>query len=425
MEFKTACLSCQEKNRGNADFCWHGYLRWVARTIDRQAGTDPVSSDAFAQAAASYQPKHLYFLSDGTEVTEAVRASQIEIIVEPPERPAVRLTFQLDNPAAVVGALPAPFQAFLLEPTVFARLGKAVECSISVPEALGEVISAVGDNVEVARILSAVPELDGELAPDGCGTATLVIPPLSLVPKLPERVLVAVVLGSEMLDDLGPTEKTIFLNDPLRPPSLIRQLHELGSLFYPMAGGASIGEQIVASIVGGEGELAWPSGNFVPSDKTAKLHGFGPGAFLVHSGVVRFENGSVVVSAGRYPADNAWSFFCLEDSANTMGTKDCEVFALRGKAPPAKSPSPYDLVEHGHVLAALERARQEFWSGPRLDGLRLLVLGRMKLLLKAAAEEARERKTLGDQMNLLESFELAGNDLIAGAIHEVSARLPR
>jgi hypothetical protein len=184
----------------------HGYLRWVARSAARQSETEIVPASAFAHAAATYPNKHLYFLSDGTDVTGAVSASRIEVIAEPPERQAVRLRCQFDSSKVAVGKMPASFQAFLIEPTVLARLANAVGHEavvgdgMGVPTLLGEVLGAVCDNIEVARILSTIPDLEGDLAPDGRGEARLELPSVLAGVQVPERTLLMVVLAGEPRD---------------------------------------------------------------------------------------------------------------------------------------------------------------------------------------------------------------------------------
>src|SRR5262249_427596 len=52
----------------------HGYLLWVARTALKDGGVDLAATQAVGLAAANYQPRRLYFLTDGTDLTQDVSA---------------------------------------------------------------------------------------------------------------------------------------------------------------------------------------------------------------------------------------------------------------------------------------------------------------------------------------------------------------
>ncbi len=97
------------------------------------------------------------------------------------------------------------------------------------------------------------------------------------------------------------------------------------------------------------------------------------------------------------------------------------MFALRGAPIPSADSTPYDLVESGHVLGALHRARQAGWTGRKLEGLHMLALGRQRLLMGQARQQAGERRVVEDY--LLKEFEDAGETLLAGALHAASERL--
>jgi hypothetical protein len=173
-----------------------GYFRWLARCLRAETVQT-------LRLAAESGPRPALVLLAGTP--ETVVPAQVEVQWTPRKNApgALRVRLRLINPSALSGrlTLPAPFRAFLLEPEVVERLSQAIEAPGQAGESvLPRVFSAevVAGNLEVARVLSAVPELEGIVNADGSGTTSLAaIPPTSPpVEVVPPAVTIVVVIDN-------------------------------------------------------------------------------------------------------------------------------------------------------------------------------------------------------------------------------------
>jgi hypothetical protein len=172
------------------------YLAVLARERARDEAQKPVLLRARTRDA---HMAHLVLAADG------VRDLPADVWPELADRFGgkrhLQLSFQLRDPASYPPA-PAPCRAFLLTPGVVERLcgGDAVRSADSVRKALLRLFSgqSPGEPFETARILAAVPELDGEVDETGfCKFRPVELPEQALiVDSLPEQTTVAIVIDA-------------------------------------------------------------------------------------------------------------------------------------------------------------------------------------------------------------------------------------
>jgi hypothetical protein len=174
----------------------HGYFKELARRlrhgdpVDMEAGQTSISLVLLADAPEQVVPALGY-----AELDPPSASSEGTL----PSEGTLRVRLQLTDLASRTVHLPASFRAFLLEPEVLDPLSRAIEAVGQSQEFVLRRVFArevVADNLQVARILSGVPELEGTINTNGSGeTSHLSVPSTQpSIGQLPDRVTVVVVI---------------------------------------------------------------------------------------------------------------------------------------------------------------------------------------------------------------------------------------
>jgi hypothetical protein len=190
-----------------------GYFRWLVgcesaqnaaplmTPAPEQAAT-PAPAPYYAMAATPAGERFHFFLA-GRQLTRLAAAEPPDFFLSPNfyETRTIELRFCLSGKTAPGVRPPATYRALLLETAVLQRLARAVgDGGAPAADFLARALdhATVTDNPEVARILSAVPEMNGTMTDALAATVTMKVPPEARgILKVPDSVHVAVVIDDK------------------------------------------------------------------------------------------------------------------------------------------------------------------------------------------------------------------------------------
>lgn len=171
-----------------------GYFHWLRSRQDRKETV--ASSSGMATAPPRRLVVRLSQLETATPADVDVR-----FLPRADQRKTIDVRLQLQKPKKYL----VRYRVWLMDPAFWQRLRKAEPSLSEEPSAEG-LLRLVNDetlrsNLEVARILSAIPELEGSVDESGSGRCTALALPDSCddIDALPEDVFVVIVLDKEAI----------------------------------------------------------------------------------------------------------------------------------------------------------------------------------------------------------------------------------